>query len=49
MREYTPDPTDSSERSRPLYYGDFDKDLSTGLNNESTLIVSSSSRSKLYM
>jgi len=38
MQEYTPDPTDSSERSRPLYYGDFDKDLNTGLK-ESTLII----------
>jgi len=38
MQEYTPDPTDSSERSRPLYYGDFDKELNTGLK-ESTLII----------
>ena len=38
MQEYTPDPTATSERSRPLYYGDFDKDLNTGFK-ESTLII----------
>ena len=38
MQEYAPDPTDSSARGRPLYYGDFDKDLNTGLE-ESTLII----------
>ena len=39
MQEYAPDPTDSSTRGRPLYYGDFDKDLNTGLR-ESTIILS---------
>ena len=40
MREYSVDPTDASARSRPLYYADFDKDLSTASDNGSTLIVS---------
>ncbi len=40
MREYAADPTATSERGRPLYYGDFDKELSTGSDNGSTLIVS---------
>jgi hypothetical protein len=40
MREYSPDPTATSERGRPLYYADFDKELSTGADNGSTLIVS---------
>tara|TARA_R100000541_G_scaffold27862_2_gene37214 strand:- start:1358 stop:2032 length:675 start_codon:yes stop_codon:yes gene_type:complete len=40
MREYVADPTAITERSRPKYYGDFDKELSTGSNNGSTLIVS---------
>ena len=31
MQEYAPDPTDSTARGRPLYYGDFDKNLNTGL------------------
>jgi len=39
MREYAPDPTAISERGRPLYYADFDKELSTGSDNGSTLIV----------
>ena len=39
MQEYAPDPTDTSDRGLPLYYGDFDKNLNTGLQ-ESTLIVS---------
>ena len=39
MREYIPDPTATSERGRPLYYADFDKELSTGSDNGSTLIV----------
>ena len=39
MREYAPDPTATSERGRPLYYADFDKELSTGSDNGSTLIV----------
>ena len=38
MQEYAPDPTDSSTRGLPLYYGDFDKNLNTGLQ-ESTLII----------
>ena len=32
--------TPASERGRPLYYGDFDKELSTAGDNGSTLIVS---------
>ena len=40
MREYLADPTDASERGRPLYYADFDKELSTATNNGSTIIVS---------
>ena len=39
MREFSPDPTATSERGRPKYYGDFDKELSTGSDNGSTLIV----------
>ena len=39
MREYSNDATATSERGRPLYYGDFDKELSTASNNGSTLIV----------
>ena len=38
MQEYNPDPTDSAERGVPLYYGDFDKNLNTGLK-ESSLII----------
>lgn len=38
MQEYAPDPTDTTARGLPLYYGDFDKDLHTGLK-ESTIIV----------
>jgi hypothetical protein len=38
MQEYAPNPTDSASRGLPLYYGDFDKDLNTGLK-ESTLII----------
>ena len=40
MREYSNDAAATSERGRPLYYGDFDKELSTGTDNGSTLIVS---------
>jgi hypothetical protein len=40
MREYSNDVETTSERGRPLYYGDFDKELSTGSDNGSTLIVS---------
>jgi len=39
MREYNIDPTDATLRGLPLYYADFDKELSTGSNNGSTLIV----------
>ena len=38
MQEYAPDPTDSGSQGIPLYYGDFDKDLNTGLK-ESTIII----------
>ena len=40
MREYSNDALASSERGRPLYYADFDKELSTASSNGSTLIVS---------
>ena len=40
MREYAVDPTATTERARPEYYADFDKELSTASNNGSTLIVS---------
>jgi len=40
MRAYSSDPTDATEKGRPLYYADFDKELSTATNNGSTLIVS---------
>ena len=40
MREFAVDPTATSERGKPLYYADFDKELSTATNNGSTLIVS---------
>ena len=40
MREYSNDAVATSERGRPLYYADFDKELSTATNNGSTLIVS---------
>ncbi len=40
MREFDADPTDTSARGKPLYYADFDKELSTASNNGSTLIVS---------
>ena len=39
MREYNIDPTDATLRGLPLYYADFDKELSTGSDNGSTLIV----------
>jgi len=39
MREFDADPTDTSARGKPLYYADFDKELSTASNNGSTLIV----------
>ena len=39
MREYSVDPTDSTLRGLPKYYGDFDKELSTASNNGSTIIV----------
>tara|TARA_R100000541_G_scaffold58480_1_gene69768 strand:- start:392 stop:1066 length:675 start_codon:yes stop_codon:yes gene_type:complete len=40
MREFAVDPTDIALRGQPLYYADFDKELSTATNNGSTLIVS---------
>ena len=40
MREYSNDAVATSERGKPLYYADFDKELSTAANNGSTLIVS---------
>jgi len=40
MREYSNDAVAISERGKPLYYADFDKELSTASNNGSTLIVS---------
>ena len=39
MQEYAPDITDTSLKGLPLYYADFDKDLSTAANNGSTLTV----------
>jgi len=40
MRAYSDDAVAESERGKPLYYADFDKQLSTGVDNGSTLIVS---------
>ena len=39
IREYSVDPTDSTLRGLPKYYGEFDKELSTASNNGSTIIV----------
>ena len=39
MRVYSVDPTDSTLRGLPKYYGGFDKELSTASNNGSTIIV----------
>tara|TARA_R110002020_G_scaffold300072_2_gene515744 strand:+ start:75 stop:749 length:675 start_codon:yes stop_codon:yes gene_type:complete len=39
MQEYNVDISDTSLRSKPLYYADFDKELSSGSNNGSTIIV----------
>jgi hypothetical protein len=39
MQEYTVDVSDTALRSKPLYYADFDKELSTGSNEGSTIIV----------
>ncbi len=39
MQEYNVDPSDSSLRGLPKYYADFDKELSTGSNNGSTIIL----------
>lgn len=39
MQEYSVDPTDSSLRGKPLYYADYDKELSTASNNGSTLVL----------
>tara|TARA_R100001129_G_scaffold99276_1_gene67775 strand:- start:1935 stop:2609 length:675 start_codon:yes stop_codon:yes gene_type:complete len=40
MREFIVDPTDTTLRGLPKYYGDFDKELSTASSNGSTIIVS---------
>ena len=40
MREYNRDTIAESQRGKPLYYADFDKELSTGTDNGSTLVVS---------
>ncbi len=39
MQELSPDPSDSSLRGLPKYYGQFDKELSTASSNGSSLIV----------
>ena len=39
MQEFSPDPSDSSLRGLPKYYGQFDKELSTASSNGSSLIV----------
>ena len=39
MQEYNVDPSDTSLRGLPLYYGDFDKELSTGSTNGTTIIL----------
>ncbi len=39
MQEYTVDTTDASLRGKPLYYADYDKELSTASNNGSTLVI----------
>ena len=39
MQEYTVDPTDSTLRGKPLYYADYDKELSTASSNGSTLVL----------
>ena len=39
MQEYTVDVSDTALRGKPLYYADFDKELSTGSNEGSTIIV----------
>ena len=39
MQEYNVDISDTSLRSKPLYYADFDKELSSGSNSGSTIIV----------
>ena len=40
MQEYSEDPADTNLRGLPLYYADFDKELSTASNNGSTITVS---------
>ena len=40
MQEYSEDPTDTNLRGLPLYYAEYDKELSTGSDNGSTLTVS---------
>jgi|TARA_Y100000114_G_scaffold154208_1_gene175766 hypothetical protein len=39
MQEYSVDISDTSLRGKPLYYADFDKELSSASNNGSTIIV----------
>ncbi len=39
MQEYNKDPSDTSLRALPRYYADFDKELSTGSDNGSTIIL----------
>ena len=39
MQEYSVDVSDTSLRSKPLYYADFDKELSSGSNSGSTILV----------
>ena len=39
MREYSPDPTATSERGRPLYYADFDKDFLQALIMDLLLLL----------
>ena len=40
MQEYSEDPADTNLRGLPLYYADFDKELSTASSNGSTITVS---------
>ena len=46
MREYAVDPTATSERARPLYYADFDKELSTA--SKGTWISQNARNALLY-
>ena len=40
MQEYSEDPADTNLRGLPLYYAEFDKELSTASSNGSTLTIS---------